>query len=107
MMNMRVPHTLVFVFASYALGCGAGDQRAADGSDQDPTAEQDASASIMPLGVANPANPTQDDWNDLAWLSFIALNWPADGVTRGSPDQSRSLGASGPDGAPDSEPGAS
>lgn len=29
----------------------------------------------MPIDV--PPKPTQDDWNNLGWQSFVALNWPS------------------------------
>lgn len=50
---------------------------------------------IMPIEAAA---PTQDAWNDFAYQSLIALNWPATGTYRGEPDADKKLGAVGSDG---------
>ncbi len=53
------------------------------------------------IPVSVPDNPTQDDWYDMGWETFIALNWPAQwsgwpskappGVRGGQPDESASI----------------
>lgn len=56
---------------------------------------------IMPPEVANGANASQNDYYNLGWLSFIALNWPSlAGGERGQPDTTLTIGATGPDGTP-------
>jgi hypothetical protein len=50
----------------------------------------------MPFDVANLSNsskPSSADWNDLAWQSFVAANWPVAKGTRGTPDPSQKIGA--------------
>ncbi|HEC84751.1 MAG TPA: hypothetical protein ENI48_05865, partial [Thioploca sp.] len=54
---------------------------------------------IMPGDVKNTTKATQVDYNDFAYQSFIALNWPAkqgEGSNRGEPDTTKKLGAQGP-----------
>jgi hypothetical protein len=46
----------------------------------------------MPLDVANLPKPSAEDWNGLAWQSFVASNWP------GIPDPSQLMGAVDPAG---------
>lgn len=46
------------------------------------------------------ATPTQAQYNEMGWTSFIAMNWPALANQRGAPDTSKSIGATGPDGKP-------
>jgi hypothetical protein len=47
-----------------------------------------------------PSPPTQAQYNEMAWTSFIAVNWPALANQRGAPDTSKTIGATGPDGMP-------
>ena len=58
-----------------------------------------ANAWVMPFDVNNAGNATQDDYDDLAWKSFIALNWPALSAQRGAPDTAKQIGAQAPDGS--------
>lgn len=57
-----------------------------------------ANAWVMPFDVNNTSNASQDDYDDLAWKSFIALNWPALSGQRGAPDTSKPIGAKATDG---------
>ncbi len=54
----------------------------------------------MPFDVSNPPNPSLQDWNNFAWQSFVAANWPVVPGTRGVPDPSLKIGALLPDGSP-------
>lgn len=53
---------------------------------------------VMPLDV--PANPTQADYYNFAWQSFVAMNWPTDLSYRGKPDMKSRIGATDADGRP-------
>jgi hypothetical protein len=53
---------------------------------------------VMPLDV--PANPTQADYYNFAWQSFVAMNWPTDLSYRGKPDMTARIGATDADGRP-------
>lgn len=61
-------------------------------------------SATVPVDVANPTNPTQNDWLNLGWQTFIAVNWPAVAPTSstnlGQPDTSLSIGATASNGAP-------
>jgi hypothetical protein len=68
------------------------------GKDQSKPDGLGAAPWIVPVDVtaANPPNLTQNDWYNLAWRSFIAINWPA--VTPasnnlGQPNTTQLLGA--------------
>lgn len=47
----------------------------------------------MPIDVANLPNPAVADWNNLAWQSFVASNWPVAKGARGIPDPTQKIGA--------------
>jgi hypothetical protein len=58
---------------------------------------------VMPVDVANPSNPSQNDWTTLGWQSFVAANWPsmappASGVS-GQPNTALKIGATAGNGA--------
>lgn len=63
-----------------------------------------SSASTVPVDVSNPTNPTQNDWLNLGWQTFIAVNWPAVAPTSstnlGEPDTTKTIGAVASNGAP-------
>jgi hypothetical protein len=54
----------------------------------------------MPLDVANLPQPSIADWNDFAWQSFVASNWPVARGARGIPDPNQRIGATAADGIP-------
>jgi hypothetical protein len=47
----------------------------------------------MPIDVANLPTPSNADWNNFAWQSFVASNWPIGAGARGIPDPSQKIGA--------------
>src|SRR5579885_3577058 len=52
----------------------------------------------VPVDVATP-NPTQSDWENLGWKTFVALNWPSQTPPPGTsviglPDTAQPIGAS-------------
>jgi len=47
----------------------------------------------MPIDVANLPAPSAADWNNFAWQSFIASNWPVAPGARGIPDPTQKIGA--------------
>jgi hypothetical protein len=57
-----------------------------------------AKAWEIPFNVANGKEADQDNFYDFGWQSFLALNWPASTSERGKPDESKEIGAVGPDG---------
>jgi hypothetical protein len=54
----------------------------------------------MPVDVANLPQPSAADWNELAWQSFVASNWPVAGGARGIPDPGQKIGATDGSGQP-------
>lgn len=62
-----------------------------------------SAAWVVPVDVANATNPSQNDWLNLGWQTFIALNWPAvapsSSNNRGQPNTSLALGAAASNGA--------
>jgi hypothetical protein len=54
----------------------------------------------MPFDVAHLPTPDLKDWNDFAWESFVAANWPVAPGHRGEPDKASKIGAKLPDGSP-------
>jgi hypothetical protein len=54
---------------------------------------------VMPFDVNNGTSASQADYDDLAWKSFIALNWPALTPQRGAPDTAKQIGAKAADGS--------
>lgn len=63
-----------------------------------------SSASTVPVDVSNPTGPSQNDWFNLGWQTFIAVNWPAvapaASTNLGQPDTTRTIGANASNGAP-------
>jgi len=62
-------------------------------------ASLDPNAWQVPVDVTNAGNnPTQGNWSDLAWQTFIAINWPAVAPSStsnpGQPNTQSTLGAS-------------
>src|SRR5215471_12967730 len=47
----------------------------------------------MPVDVANMPKPSATDWNELAWQSFVAANWPVVHGQLGVPDPNLRIGA--------------
>lgn len=51
----------------------------------------------VPVDVNNSSNPSQNDWYNLGWQTFVALDWPAlsasAGGSLGQPNTSLSVGA--------------
>ena len=66
------------------------------------TAALSANASQVPVDVQQ-QNPTQTDWLNFGWQTFVALDWPAlspnSGGAMGQPDPSSSPGATSSNGA--------
>lgn len=54
----------------------------------------------MPVDVANLPNPSSADWNQFAWQSFVASNWPIAAGARGIPDPNQKIGAVDGNGMP-------
>lgn len=54
----------------------------------------------MPFDIGNQPQPSLKDWNNFAWQSFVAANWPVVPGQRGVPDATRKIGALAPDGSP-------
>ncbi|HKV38654.1 MAG TPA: hypothetical protein VJX67_05540, partial [Blastocatellia bacterium] len=48
---------------------------------------------LVPFDVNGGANASQNDYYDLAWQSFIAVNWPARQSGRGAPNPLLKIGA--------------
>lgn len=58
----------------------------------------------MPVDVFPPSpsptpTPTQNDWLNLGWQTFVALDWPAVAGSSGQPDQNSTIGAVAANGA--------
>ena len=106
MMNKHRLQTvlLLAVFASSLslAGCNPqnGNEETTNGTVSQTTTATWTLAKGWQLPVSVPANFTQDDWYDMGWETFIALNWPAqwsnwpatsaDG-SGGQPDESASI----------------
>jgi len=57
---------------------------------------------VVPVNVTNSNSPSQTDWLNFAWQSFVAVNWPALAPTStdmAQPDTSKAPGATAPNGA--------
>ena len=54
----------------------------------------------MPVDVANLPHPSATDWNELAWQSFVAANWPVVSRQLGVPDPNLRIGAKDAAGMP-------
>jgi hypothetical protein len=54
----------------------------------------------MPVDVTHLPKPSATDWNQLAWRSFIAANWPVASGMLGVPDPGLRIGAVDPAGMP-------
>jgi hypothetical protein len=100
---------LVVLALAGLIGCGPREQTSESPAPvPEPSAPVQASldpkAWVVPVDVTNAGNnPTQDNWSDLAWQSFIAINWPAVAPSAtsnpGQPDTQSTLGASASGGA--------
>jgi len=66
---------------------------------QSPAPTPEGTPWVMPVDVNNTINASQDDYYDLGWKSFIALNWPALDGQRGAPDTAKKIGAQAADGS--------
>lgn len=121
MTKHRMQTVLVFVvFASNHSLAGCKEQAASKDSSQNEKATTEAEAGTKTaatesqpttatwtlakgwqIPVSVPDNPTQADWYDMGWETFIALNWPAQwsvwpmqaptGVSGGQPNESASI----------------
>jgi hypothetical protein len=85
---------LVGVLLGISLyGCSSGTKAPRPG----PDVGLGSAAWIVPVDVANSSSPSQNDWLNLGWQTFIALNWPAvapqPSTNRGQPDTGQALGA--------------
>jgi hypothetical protein len=51
----------------------------------------------VPVDVDHPKNPSQNDWFNMAWETFVAVNWsavaPSGSNNRGQPDTTKAVGA--------------
>lgn len=57
---------------------------------------------VVPVNVNNFNSPSQTDWLNFAWQSFVAVNWPAlppTSTDMAQPDTSKTPGATAPNGA--------
>lgn len=54
----------------------------------------------MPFDISNLPTPSISDWNDFAWRSFVAADWPVAPGTRGVPDPQQRIGARDAQGMP-------
>jgi hypothetical protein len=99
----------VMLFLAVAL-MSCGGNKSSSTTDQSSTANKAAAPAssglpanswVVPVDVANASpspGPSQSDWTNFAWQTFVALNWPAlpaspSGVS-GLPDTSQQIGAS-------------
>jgi hypothetical protein len=57
-------------------------------------------SATMPVDVANLPQPSAADWNELAWQSFVAANWPVVNGMLGVPDPNLRIGAKDGGGMP-------
>lgn len=94
---------LALVAVAGLIGCRAQEQKTGDESPAPaPAAAAQSSGTgawTVPVDVANAGNnPSQNDWYDLAWQTFIALNWPAVAPSStsnpGQPNTAQTLGTS-------------
>ena len=85
MMRKNLVHTILVlvVFVSSFLLSGCVQPTAERPTAERPTAESTTTTATWTLEqgwqvpVSVPENFTQDDWYDMGWETFIALNWPA------------------------------
>jgi hypothetical protein len=98
---MKRQTAVALLIAVSLAGCRAKEPDTGDATPR-PEVETEAATSgawTVPVDVANAGNnPSQTDWYNLAWQTFIALNWPAVAPSTtsnpGQPDTTQSLGAS-------------
>lgn len=102
-MRWRVPVLLVVLVPCTLAGCGRKAEKPEELAEAPPAQAAATGAWTVPVDVTNPSNPTQDDWYDLAWQTFVALNWPAVAPSPtsnpGQPNTALPLGASAGTGA--------
>lgn len=95
-------HAKIFTGALLGIalvGCSSGAKTPRPGQD----VGLGSAAWTVPVDVANSSNPSQNDWLNLGWQTFIALSWPAvapqASSNRGEPNTSLGLGATASNGA--------
>lgn len=110
-MEKKIPHrrggwsllsstslTLATLLAFLVLLTQIGCKPQPPGPDPNPGPVVTDSSWVVPIDVSS--NPTQADYYNFGWQSFVALNWPADLSYRGKPNRGESIGAMGKDGFP-------
>lgn len=94
----------IFIVAVVSIvSCSSGSQKETDLKSSAPGPKIGSNAWTVPVDVSNPTNPSQNDWFNLAWQTFIAINWPAVAPTPstnlGQPDTTKTIGAVASNGA--------
>ena len=94
----------IFIAAVVSVvSCSSGSQKETDLKSSAPGPTIGSNSSTVPVDVSNPTNPSQNDWFNLAWQTFIAINWPAVAPTPstnlGQPDTTKTIGAQASNGA--------
>ncbi|HBL28769.1 MAG TPA: hypothetical protein DD490_18195 [Acidobacteria bacterium] len=98
-MQGRALVLVVALVGAGLIGCRAHEQETGTGPAQvAPAQVTGTGAWTVPTDVANAGNnPSQADYYDFAWQTFIALNWPAVAPSStsnpGQPDTQQALGA--------------
>src|SRR4030095_3666143 len=94
----------IFIAAVVSVvSCSSGSQKETDLKSSAPGPKIGSNSSTVPVDVSNSTNPSQNDWFNLAWQTFIAINWagvtPTPSTNLGQPDTTKTIGAQASNGA--------